>query len=63
MYQGSTEDEEGGEAVTEGVTGAVFEVEEGDTALTEAVAGTCLSVVMDALANWTHTVDEDAAIN
>jgi hypothetical protein len=41
MYQGSTEDEEGDEALTEAVIGVASEVEE-DTARTGAtVAGTC----------------------
>jgi len=39
MYQGSTEDEEGGEAVTEVVIGVAFEAEEA-TVPTGGVAGT-----------------------
>jgi hypothetical protein len=45
MYQGSTEGEQGGEAVTEVVIGVAFEAE-GATVPTGGVAGTSLSNFM-----------------
>jgi hypothetical protein len=48
MYLGSTEDEEGDEAVTEAVTGVVIEVEEVDTVRTGATVAGALSCFMTA---------------
>lgn len=47
MYQGSTEGEEGGEAVTEVVIGVAFEVEEATAPTGATVAGTSLRLMMN----------------
>ena len=65
MYQGSTEDEDGGEAATEVVIGVAFEEVEGATAHTGAVAGTSLfdDNFMSCGLTGHLTVDEGVATN